>query len=170
MQLYGFLAACRSEFAHSGWAPWSARSLRLIARGRGPLSAARLCPQLALYTVFGACVVQVGTAQFGARAQDGVCQMIAHISASMELEPSCVVVCTDARSALGSALRSAVWKAAIDGCPRLAWGHAYTMWPWAATNMGRRRRRLLRVHLHEARRRVGWASEHATIRNVRWFH
>ena len=46
--------------------------------------------------------------------------MVAQVSAALVLAPADAVVCTDARNAFGSVLRSLLWKAALDACPRLA--------------------------------------------------
>ena len=46
--------------------------------------------------------------------------MIAHVSATMVFALEKTAVCTDARNAGGSGLRSTMWKAALDACPKLA--------------------------------------------------
>ena len=59
-----------------------------------------------------------GATQFGARRQAEAGQMIGQLSAALELAPNEVSLCTDERSAVGSVIRPALPKAAIDGCKR----------------------------------------------------
>ena len=107
---------------------WNAAMLRPFFKNDGlavrPVICGEALFKFAMAACFAACNKQIarglGRDQFGSRKQDGAGQMVAQVSAALTLAPEDVVVCTDVKNAFGSILRSALWKAALDACPKLA--------------------------------------------------
>ena len=107
---------------------WSAAMLRPFFKADGvsirPVICGEALYKFAMAVCFSACSKAVSKAlgpdQFGSRKQDGAGQMVSQVGAARTLAPLEAVVCTDAKNAFGSILRSSLWKAALDACPRLA--------------------------------------------------
>ena len=107
---------------------WSAAMLRPFFKSDGNAIRPVICGEAlfkyAMAACFRACSKQIakglGRDQYGSRKHDGAGQMVAQVSAALVLAPEDVVVCTDAKNAFGSILRSTQWGTALDACPRLA--------------------------------------------------
>ena len=107
---------------------WNAAMLRPFFKGDGisvrPVICGEALFKFAMAVCFAACSKQIarglGRDQYGSRKQDGAGQMVAQVSAALTLAPEDVVVCTDAKNAFGSILRSTLWRSALDACPKLA--------------------------------------------------
>ena len=101
---------------------WTAAMLRPFYKSDGvairPVVCGEALFKFAMAASFSTCREAVdrafGPDQFGARKQDGAGQMIAQVQAALMLSPDEVVVCIDATNAVGSVLRSTLWKAALD--------------------------------------------------------
>ena len=107
---------------------WNAAMLRPFFKSDGvairPATGGEALFKFAMAVCFAARSKQVSRAlgpdQFGSRKQDGAGQMVAQVSAALTLAPMDAVVCTVAKNVVGSILRSTLWKAALDACPKLA--------------------------------------------------